>query len=159
MLFSISCSSQVKENKVFFGSDVLVSEKIDLFKNKKIGLVVNQASVLSNGTSLLETLKTLRINITTIFAPEHGFTGNLADGESVLSGVTHGGINIYSLYGETKKPTPEMLQNLDVILFDLQDVGVRFYTYISTMFYVMQAAAENDKQVIILDRPNPISGN
>jgi uncharacterized protein YbbC (DUF1343 family) len=158
LLFSVSCSPQIKQDKVLFGSDVLVSEKLDLIKNKKVGLVINQASVLSNGTSLLDTLESLRINITTIFSPEHGFYGNFSAGKEVGNENNKYGVQIYSLYGKTKKPTPEMLENVDVIVFDLQDIGARFYTYISTMFYVLQSAVENNKPVIILDRPNPLSG-
>ncbi len=158
-LFSFSCSSQIKPDKVLFGSDILVSEKFNLIKDKKVGLVINQASVLSNGTSLLDTLKSLGINISTIFAPEHGFSGNIVAGENIEDEITENGIQIFSLYGKMKKPTPEMLQNVDVIIFDLQDIGVRFYTYISTMYYILQSASENNKVVIILDRPNPLNGN
>ena len=159
ILFSYSCSSQVKLDKVLYGSDVLITEKLDLLKDKKAGLVINQASVLSNRTSLLDTLESLGINITTIFSPEHGFYGNFSAGEKVENENEKYGIQIFSLYGKTKIPAPEMLENVDVIIFDLQDVGARFYTYISTMYYVLKAAAENNKQVIILDRPNPLSGN
>ncbi len=159
ILFSFSCSSQEKPDKIFYGSDVLISEKLDLLGEKKVGLVINQASVLSNGTPLLDTLESLGINITTIFSPEHGFYGNISAGQEIENENNKYGIQIFSLYGRTKKPTPEMLANIDVIIFDIQDVGVRFYTYISTMFYVLQSASENNKQVIILDRPNPLSGN
>jgi len=157
-MFSLSCSSQVKLDKVFYGSDVLISENLDLIKNKKTGLVINQASVLSNGTFLLDTLESLGIYITAIFSPEHGFFGKFSAGENVENENNKYEVKIFSLYGKTNKPTPEMLANVDVIIFDLQDVGVRFYTYISTLFYVLQSAAENNKHVIILDRPNPLGG-
>ena len=153
-LFFSSCSPQVKEDKVLYGSDVLISEKLELLKDKNVGLLINKSSVLSNGTPLIYTLESLGINITTIFSPEHGFYGNFSAGKEVESGI-----KTFSLYGKTKKPTSGMLENVDVIVFDLQDVGARFYTYASTMFYVLEAAAENNKQVIILDRPNPLSGN
>ena len=159
ILFSFSCSSQEKTDKVLYGSDILISEKLDFLKDKKVGLVINQASVLNNGTSLLDTLKSLDVNITAIFSPEHGFYVDHSAGEKVESENNKYGIQAYSLYGKTRKPIPEMLENVDVIIFDLQDVGARFYTYISTMYYILQSAAENVKQVIILDRPNPISGN
>lgn len=159
LLVSVSCSSQTKPEKVLFGSDVFVSENIEQLRNKKVALVANQASVLSNGTNLLDTLKSLGINISVVFTPEHGFSGKFAAGEFVEKENIDHGFKSYSLYGKTKTPTPEMLKNTDIIIFDLQDVGVRFYTYISTMFYVLQSAAENNKKVIILDRPNPLSGN
>ena len=159
ILFSFSCSSQEKTDKVLYGSDILISEKLDFLKDKKVGLVINQASVLNNGTSLLDTLKSLDVNITAIFSPEHGFYVDHSAGKKVESENNKYGIQAYSLYGKTRKPIPEMLENVDVIIFDLQDVGARFYTYISTMYYILQSAAENVKQVIILDRPNPISGN
>jgi len=105
---------------------------------------------------LLKNNKENEINIQTIFAPEHGFRGTASAGETIKNGKdTKTEIDIISLYGKNKKPTKEQLQNIDILLFDIQDVGVRFYTYISTMHYCMEAAAENNKQIIILDRPNP----
>ena len=126
-----------------------------LLKGKKVALVVNQTSVVGK-QHLVDTLLTLGINITKVFAPEHGFRGLAAAGEKIANTTDQQtGLPILSLYGKTKKPTPDMLANVDVVVFDIQDVGARFYTYISTMQYVMEACAENNKAAIVLDRPNP----
>ena len=118
-------------------------------------MVGNQTSIIGE-THLVDSLLALGVNVKKIFTPEHGFRGTADAGAKVNSGKDEKtGLPIVSLYGKNKKPTPEMLQGIDIILFDLQDVGVRFYTYISTMTYVMDAAAENDIPVIVLDRPNP----
>lgn len=131
---------------------------LPLLKGKSVGLVVNHTAVVGN-THLADTLRSLGINVKKVFAPEHGFRGSAADGETVKDGIdTKTGLPIVSLYGANKKPTPEQIADLDVLIFDIQDVGVRFYTFISTMHYVMEAAAENGKKVIVLDRPNP-NGN
>jgi uncharacterized protein YbbC (DUF1343 family) len=123
--------------------------------NKRVALVVNHTSLIGK-THLADSLKSLGVNIVKIFGPEHGFRGNAADGEHVNDSVdVRTGIALVSLYGKSKKPTQQQLQNVDVVIFDIQDVGTRFYTYISTMHYVMEACAEARKKVIILDRPNP----
>jgi Uncharacterized protein conserved in bacteria len=125
-------------------------------QNKAVAVVANQSSIMDNGTHLIDTLLTYNINVVKIFTPEHGFRGTAEAGAYVNSGVDEKtGIPIVSLYGKNKKPTAEQLHNVDVLLFDLQDVGCRFYTYISTMTYVMEAAAESNLPVIVLDRPNP----
>jgi uncharacterized protein YbbC (DUF1343 family) len=122
---------------------------------KRVGLVVNQTSLVGR-THLVDTLKSLRVNLTAIFAPEHGFRGEAADGATIADGRDgRSGVPVLSVYGKTKKPTPEMLVNVDVLVFDIQDVGTRFYTFISTLHYVMEAAAEQGKTVVVLDRPNP----
>ena len=132
-----------------------MDDYLPLLKGKKVGVVGNQTSLV--GTKhLVDALLDKGINIKKIYTPEHGFRGAADAGAKVNNGKDEKtGIPIVSLYGKTKKPTPEMLQGIDVILFDLQDVGVRFYTYISTLTYVMEAAAENNIPVIVLDRPNP----
>lgn len=128
---------------------------LPLLKNKKVGLVVNQSSLVKN-THLIDTLISLKVNVTTLFSPEHGLRGNYSAGEKIKSGVDDKtGLPIISLYGNNKKPTTAQLKNIDIIVFDLQDVGARFYTYISTLHYVMEALAENKKTLIVLDRPNP----
>ena len=128
---------------------------LPLLQGKRIGIVGNQTSIIGE-THLVDTLLSLGIDVRKIFTPEHGFRGTADAGAKVNSGKDEKtGIPIVSLYGKNKKPTSEMLQGIDIILFDLQDVGVRFYTYISTMTYVMEAAAENHIPVIVLDRPNP----
>lgn len=126
---------------------------LDLIKDQRIGLVVNHTSMLDN-THLVDTLLNLEYNIRLIFSPEHGFKGTAYNGEKVDDSA-YDGISIKSLYGSSKKPSSEDLEKVDILLFDIQDVGARFYTYISTLHYVMEAAAESDIPVIILDRPNP----
>jgi uncharacterized protein YbbC (DUF1343 family) len=122
---------------------------------KRVGLVLNNTSLVGK-THLADTLKTAGVNIIKIFAPEHGFRGTADAGEHVKDGTdVKTGIQLVSLYGSNRKPTPEQLADLDVIIFDIQDVGVRFYTYISTLHYIMEACAEQEKKLIILDRPNP----
>ncbi|MFK8058145.1 MAG: exo-beta-N-acetylmuramidase NamZ domain-containing protein [Saprospiraceae bacterium] len=125
-------------------------------KGKRVGLVVNHTST-SGDQHLVDRLHAdPAINVVKVFGPEHGFRGEASDGEKVTDQRdTKTGLPIISLYGKTKKPTKAMLEGLDIIVFDIQDVGLRFYTYISTMHYVMDAAAEHDLPVLILDRPNP----
>lgn len=124
---------------------------------KKVGLVVNHTSIVGpTQTHLVDTLLAKKIEVTKVFAPEHGFRGMADAGQEIKTETDpKTGLPVISLYGNTKKPTPEHLKDLDVVIFDIQDVGARFYTYISTMHYVMEACAEADIPVIILDRPNP----
>lgn len=130
-----------------------------LITNKRVGLIVNQTSVFTDGTHLVDSLVSSGVNIVKIFAPEHGFRGTASAGETIKDGVDDKtGKQIVSLYGKNKKPTVKDMQGIDIVIFDIQDVGVRFYTYISTLEYVMEAAAENSVDMIILDRPNP-NGN
>jgi len=132
-----------------------LDQYLHLIENKKVALVVNQTSMLGN-VHLVDTLKNLNIEIIGIFAPEHGFRGDHSAGEKVKSEIDPvTKIPVYSLYGNNKKPTKEQLANVDIVIFDIQDVGARFYTYISTLHYVMEACAEQNKTLIILDRPNP----
>ena len=130
---------------------------IPLLKDKRVALVVNQTSIVGKTqTHLLDTLVSLGVNVKKVFAPEHGFRGNADAGETVKNGRdVKSGLPILSLYGKNKKPTPAQLEDIDLVLFDIQDVGARFYTYISTMHYVMEACAENKKSFIVTDRPNP----
>ena len=124
-------------------------------RGKNVALVVNQTSMV-DGKHLVDTLLALDVKIKKIFAPEHGFRGNASAGETIEDFKDKKtGLPVVSLYGKKKKPSDEDLKDIDVIIFDIQDVGVRFYTYISTMAYVMQAAAGHDIKTIILDRPNP----
>ena len=154
----MTCQSQ---SLTFIGKEQYVSaamqldDYLPLIEGKRVGVVGNQTSIIG-GTHLVDTLLSLGIDVRKIYTPEHGFRGTADAGAKVNSGKDEKtGLPIVSLYGKNKKPTAEMLQGIDVILFDLQDVGVRFYTYISTMSYVMEAAAENRIPVIVLDRPNP----
>ena len=132
---------------------------LPLLKNKTVAIVANQTSLLADKTHLVDFLVQNNIKIKHIFAPEHGFRGTADAGEHVKNGIdTKTGLPIISLYGDNKKPKSEQLQGVDIVLFDIQDVGVRFYTYISTLTYIMEAAAENGKEIIVLDRPNPHDG-
>ncbi|MDT8415870.1 MAG: DUF1343 domain-containing protein [Flavobacteriaceae bacterium] len=133
---------------------------LNLLKGKKVGIVANQTSLVKRADGsyvhLVDTLLTRDVQITKVFAPEHGFRGEADAGEKVADDVdAKTGIEIVSLYGLNRKPSPKQLQNVEVVLFDLQDVGVRFYTYISTLTYVMESCAENKLPLVVLDRPNP----
>ena len=136
----------------------LGAERMDvvtrLLKGKRVGLVVNQTSILEKRQiHLLDALVAEGIDVKKVFAPEHGFRGTGDAGEEIKdSRDLKTGIPIISIYGKNKKPSAEQLGDLDVIVFDIQDVGARFYTYISTMHYVMEACAENNKEFIVLDR-------
>lgn len=124
-------------------------------RNKNVGLVVNHTS-LAGEVHLIDFLRGQNVKVEKIFAPEHGFRGDASAGEKIEDGVdSKTGIPVVSLYGDTRKPLPEHLNDLDVLIFDIQDVGCRFYTYISTLHLVMEACAENGKQLIVFDRPNP----
>lgn len=132
-----------------------MSNYLPLLKNKQIAIVANQTSLV-NGKHLLDTLTQLGINVKKVFCPEHGFRGTGSAGEKIADDVdSKTGIPVKSLYGNNKKPTTKDLQDIELVLFDLQDVGARFYTYISTMHYVMQACAEQNIPFVVLDRPNP----
>jgi uncharacterized protein YbbC (DUF1343 family) len=132
-----------------------VGEYLPLLQGKRIGAVVNHTSVVGK-THLVDTLLKTGAQLVKIFAPEHGFRGSASDGEKVKDGKDAAtGLPILSLYGSQKKPSPEMLAGVDLVLFDIQDVGARFYTYISTLAYVMEACAEQNIPLIVLDRPNP----
>ena len=145
----LQATAQVKK-----GADRL-EELFPLLENKRISLVVNRTSLVQN-VHLLDTLYNKGVHITQVFAPEHGFRGDADAGEFIKNCKDYRTqVPIISLYGKNKKPQPAQLQQTDIVIFDIQDVGARFYTYISTMFYVMQACAENNKELIILDRPNP----
>ncbi|MDD6891159.1 MAG: DUF1343 domain-containing protein [Bacteroidales bacterium] len=128
---------------------------LPLIDGKHVSLVVNSTS-LCGSTHLLDTLLYNKVLIEQVFAPEHGFRGDAAAGETVKDGKdARTGIPLTSLYGKNKKPTARQLERTEVVIFDIQDVGARFYTYISTLYYVMQSCAENGKKLIVLDRPNP----
>lgn len=128
---------------------------LPLLQGKRAGVIVNQTSEV-NGTPLLDTLLARGVQVKKIFVPEHGFRGQADAGASIKSGVDAAtGLPVISLYGQNKKPSAAQLEGLDILIYDLQDVGVRFYTYISTLQYCMEAAAENGKTLLVLDRPNP----
>ncbi len=161
LILNVSFKCQLQTEITFrFGADQLLSENFNLIKNKKLGIATNHTAVLSNGVHLVDTLHSIKeVEITALFGPEHGIRGDNPAGTTVENGIDpKTGIRVYSLYGQDRKPTKEMLKDVDVLIFDIQDVGARFYTYISTLFYTVQAAAENNIPLIVLDRPNPING-
>jgi uncharacterized protein YbbC (DUF1343 family) len=136
-------------------ADARFDTYLPLLQNKRVALVVNQTSMIGR-VHLVDTLLGMKIKVVKVFAPEHGFRGNLANGATVQNDTdtkTH--LPIISLYGDTKKPKKSDLKDVDVVVFDIQDVGVRFYTYISTLHYVMEACGEQNKTLVVLDRPNP----
>jgi uncharacterized protein YbbC (DUF1343 family) len=135
-----------------------IDNYLDLFKGKNVGLITNPSGIDSNFESSIDVLNE-KTNLTTLFAAEHGIRGNSQDGGTVGNEVdVKTGLPVYSIYGSTLKPTPDMLKNVDILAYDMQDVGARFYTFINTMAYAMQAAAENNKTFVVFDRPNPIAG-
>jgi uncharacterized protein YbbC (DUF1343 family) len=128
---------------------------LPLLRNKKIAVVANQTS-MTGEKHLVDFLLDNKIDIVRIFAPEHGFRGSSDAGDTIANGRDRGsGLPVVSIYGEKKKPDPEDMKGIDIVVFDIQDVGVRFYTYLSTLHYVMEACAENNVMCIVLDRPNP----
>lgn len=160
MLMGFICS-KVSAQKTFNADKNILTgaeqteQYLSLLEHKNIALVVNQTSLIKN-RHLVDTLLKKNIHIVRIFAPEHGFRGNADAGEEIKNDTDpNTNIPLISLYGENKKPDREHLKNIDLILFDIQDVGVRFYTYISTLHYVMEACAENKIPLLLLDRPNP----
>jgi uncharacterized protein YbbC (DUF1343 family) len=129
---------------------------LPLLKNKKVGIVTNQTGILTNKKHLVDFLVEKKIKIKTIFAPEHGFRGTADAGEHVSDDIDKKtGLPIVSLFGKNQKPKPEQLEGIDIMVFDLQDVGTRLYTYVSTMHRIMESCAENNIPLIVLDRPNP----
>jgi uncharacterized protein YbbC (DUF1343 family) len=140
-------------------SIVLGCERMDayipLIQNKRVGLVANHSTTI-NGTHLVDSLLALGVNVVKIFSPEHGFRGDGDAGEYISNQIdAKTGLPVISLYGKRKKPTHDDFSNLDIVIFDMQDVGVRFYTYISTMHYAMETCAEMNLPILVLDRPNP----
>lgn len=162
LLFSISkisCQNVSDNQEILFGNEVLLNEKLELLKGKRIGFVTNHTALLPNNVHLVDSLLSLEINVTKLFSPEHGIRGNISAGQFISSSTDEiTGLPVYSLYSNSKKPSPAMLEDIDIILYDIQDVGVRFYTYISTLYYVLQAASENGIPMIVLDRPDPLNG-
>ena len=164
-LVASACASSVPATAhgpamtVTTGAEVLIAEHLAELEGRRVGLVMNPTARI-RGTHMLDTLRSRGVSVAALYAPEHGFRGDYGAGEKIADGVDAAtGLPVYSLYGTTRKPTPEMLAGVDVLIFDMQDVGARFYTYISTLGLVMEAAAEQGKEVWVLDRPNPASGN
>ncbi|TYS63818.1 DUF1343 domain-containing protein [Bacillus infantis] len=149
-----------KGKKFELGIEVLLDDEKELIEGKRVGLITNPTGVDQELNSIVDLLHNdPEVELTALYGPEHGVRGSAQAGEYVEFYTDEKtGLPVYSLYGATKKPTPEMLENVDVLLFDIQDVGTRFYTYIYTMAYAMEAAKENDIPFIVLDRPNPLGG-
>ncbi|WP_440971199.1 exo-beta-N-acetylmuramidase NamZ family protein [Peribacillus frigoritolerans] len=157
---SVTAVKEKKKQKVSPGIEVLLKEEKNVLSGKKVGLITNPTGIDSKLTSIVDLLHDdPDINLTALFGPEHGVRGDAQAGASVEYYIDEKtGLSVYSLYGKTKKPTPEMLKDVEVLVFDIQDVGTRYYTYIYTMAYAMEAAKENDIPFIVLDRPNPQGG-
>jgi uncharacterized protein YbbC (DUF1343 family) len=143
------------------GIEVLLSDSLHLVAGRRLGLVTNHTGIDSRGRSDIDLLaEHPQVDLVALFAPEHGIRGDAQDGVLIASDVdTRTGVPIHSLYGSTRKPTPAMLAGVDVLLFDMQDVGARYYTYVSTMALAMEAAGESGIPFVVLDRPNPIRGD
>jgi len=147
-------------SKVKTGIEVLREQNFKILENKRVGLITNPTGVDGNLKSTIDILhEAANVNLVALFGPEHGVRGDAYAGDKVDNVIDpKTGIPVYSLYGNTRKPTPEMLKNVDVLVYDIQDVGCRSYTYISTMGLAMEAAAENNIDFVVLDRPNPLGG-
>ena len=146
---------------MLLGSDNLFKHHLDLIRHKRVGIVTNHSAVMSNGQHLVDALTQLEdVRIGALFGPEHGIRGRAPDRKGIRHEFDEAtGIPVYSLFGKTVKPTSRMLKDIDVLIFDIQDVGTRFYTYTTTLALTMEAASEHGKTYIVLDRPNPISGS
>lgn len=137
----------------------LVNEGAALLRGRRAGLITHPAAVLPDLSSSLDALLGLGVRVTALFGPEHGFDGSVADGAAVADARhRRTGLPVFSLYGANREPTAEMLAEVDVLVFDVQDVGARFYTFISTLYHVLAAAGRQGRAVVVLDRPNPING-
>lgn len=144
---------------VKLGLDVFFEEERYLaLEGKRVGIVTNQTGVDSALTPILERFLSQGVKVTCLFAPEHGIRGEMHASEKIETGSAKGGIPVYSLYGKVRRPTEAMLKNVDILIYDMQDIGIRSYTYTTTLFYVMEEAAKKKIPVIVLDRPNPING-
>ena len=173
LLVLVSCGNKLK-NESSHQDEILNQDQNDnqlivganqtdlylpILNGKRVGIVANQTSVIFHNegyTHLIDSLVSIQVDVMKVFSPEHGFRGKADAGEVIKDGMdTKTGLPIISLYGKNKKPSKEALEGLDMVIFDIQDVGVRFYTYISTLHYIMEACAEQNIPVLILDRPNP----
>ncbi|MCF8242410.1 MAG: DUF1343 domain-containing protein [Melioribacteraceae bacterium] len=169
-IFFMSCNAQKSEQavttvnanpgKLSLGSEILMADSLHIISNKNIAIVTNLSAVLSDGTHIIDTLlKKDEIKLMKIFSPEHGFKGKFSAGADVKdSQYKDTGIPIISLYGDKKAPDKNDLEDIELILFDIQDIGARFYTYISTLYNVVQSCAVNKIELVVLDRPNPLGG-
>ncbi|MBM4174776.1 MAG: DUF1343 domain-containing protein [Ignavibacteria bacterium] len=159
-LFALCSTSLISQVKVKTGIEVLVRDGLDKIKGKRVGLITNQTGVNSQLESTIDLLYSMRdVKLAALYGPEHGVRGAIPAGEKIDTYMDEKtNIPVYSLYGKTRKPTPEMLKGIDMLIYDIQDIGARSYTYISTMGLAMEAAAENNISFVVLDRPNPLGG-
>lgn len=143
------------------GLDVLERDGFELLKGKRIGIITNHSSVDAAGRNAVDAMYgSKKVNLTAIFSPEHGFRGSEEGGVLIKNSTDPlTGVPIYSLYGKDQRPSPEMLKDVDALVFDIQDIGARFYTYLTTMGYAMEEAAKNKIEFVVLDRPNPVGGD
>lgn len=152
--YSVIAQNKIYASDIQSGADQ-INVYLPLLQGKKVGIVCNQTAVVHN-VHLVDTLLSLGVKVTKVFSPEHGFRGNAAAGQHIASGKDpKSELPIISLYGKNKKPSAESLKDLDLLIFDIQDVGARFYTFISSLHLLMEACAENNKPLLVLDRPNP----
>ena len=153
-LFSLFLSYEIQ-----IGLDVLEKEYISSLKDQRIALLINHTSLNSNGKHIVDIIHENNLNLIRIIAPEHGYLGNHPAGYKVIDNIDPiTGCDVISLYGANKSPIDEQVEDIDVIIFDIQDIGVRYYTYISTLTLVMEKAAKHNIDFFVLDRPNPLSG-
>ncbi len=162
LLLSLGCALQLSAGggKVLPGIDVLRARQFSALQGKRVGLITNATGIAADLQSTIDILYTAPgVQLVALYGPEHGVRGDIEAGKKVDTYVDpRTGLPVYSLYGKTRKPTPEMLRGIDVLVYDIQDIGVRSYTYISTMGLAMEAAAEQGIEFMVLDRPNPLTG-
>ncbi|RIH64933.1 DUF1343 domain-containing protein [Mariniphaga sediminis] len=160
-LLSISVMCRAQQKQTIPGIEVLRASHFEILKGKNVGLITNPTGVDSKLKSTVDILAEAKeVNLVALYGPEHGVRGNFSAGDKVESNIdSQTGIPVFSLYGKTRKPNAEMLKGIDVLVYDIQDIGARSYTYISTMGLTMEAAAENNIEFVVLDRPNPLGGN
>jgi uncharacterized protein YbbC (DUF1343 family) len=159
VLLTVLSASDPARARLKTGADLLIEQRLALLRGKNVGLITNHTGRLSSGEHLVDALLAQGITVSALFGPEHGIRGAAGAGEEVGDTVdARTGVPVYSLYGNVSKPTPAMLEHVDILVFDIQDVGVRFYTYTTTMALCMEAAAEAHLPFVVLDRPNPLGG-
>lgn len=149
--------SQQEQNRVHLGNEMFLQYYLEPLKDQALGLVVNHTSRMPDGVLLPDALQTAGFRVAALFSPEHGFLGNREGGHRVEDG-RYNGIRIYSLYGSSRRPAAGQLKGLDALVYDIQDIGARFYTYITTLKYILEAGAMHNIPVYVLDRPNPLGG-
>lgn len=160
IIFLIILSSRIHSQKVLTGIEVLKESNFEILKGKRVGLITNPTGVDSKLKSTIDLMyESSNLKLVALFGPEHGVRGDYSAGDKIDSYIDpKTNLPVYSLYGKTRKPTAEMLKGIDVLVYDIQDIGCRSYTYISTMGLAMEAAAENEIEFVVLDRPNPLGG-